>query len=131
MGDSRYRYGCSQQQQQHHGQYRNNNNNPYQGRPLAPLLQTPTPTVDHQQQINNNGTTTPAPTKPTTNNMSEDTISKIVELKRGMWRHPNVFSNPDEVIQYVKYFCLNGDNKFLDERLEQLRMFEAATDKAR
>ncbi len=86
--------------------------------------------------MNNNTTTatTALTTTPKTNNnkgmsLTEDTVSKIVELRRRMWRHPNVFPNPDEVMRYVKYFCLIGDNKFLDERLAEVRMLEVDTGK--
>ncbi len=132
MGDFRYR-GMQQQ-----GQYRGNNY-PYQEQQRLSRLQTPSPspTADQiSQHLNNNGTTittaaTTVTRTPTTSNkemsLTEETVSKIVELKRGMWRHSNVFPNPDEVIQYVKYFCMNGDNTFLDERLEQLHILEAAT----
>jgi hypothetical protein len=47
---------------------------------------------------------------------------KIQELKRLLYRYP-IFSNPDVVIKCITHFSIiNGDNRLLDEKLEQLRM---------
>jgi hypothetical protein len=50
---------------------------------------------------------------------------KIRELKKLMQRYP-IFPNPDMVIQCVIHFSMNGDNSFLDEKLEQLRWLDSA-----
>jgi hypothetical protein len=64
----------------------------------------------------------------TTNNkgtLSQETRLKIQELKRLAYKYP-VFSNPDLVIKCVTHFSIiNGDNTLLDEKLEQLRSFDA------
>ena len=52
--------------------------------------------------------------------LSQETILKIQELKRLVYRHP-IFSNPDVLIKCATYFSINGDNTILDEKLEQLR----------
>ena len=56
---------------------------------------------------------------------SQETVLKIQEFKRLVYRHP-IFSNPDMVIQCVTHFSIiNGDNTLLDEKLEQLRALDA------
>ena len=64
----------------------------------------------------------------TTNNKgtaSQETIRKIQELKRLVYKYA-VFSSPDVVIKCVTHFSIiNGDNAFLDEKLEQLRTIDA------
>jgi hypothetical protein len=50
--------------------------------------------------------------------LSEETIPKIVELKRLLYKHPTMFPNPDIIIQGAKHFCMMGDNIFLEEKLE-------------
>jgi len=59
--------------------------------------------------------------------MSEDTLAKIVELKRLLNRHPTTFPNPDIIIQGAKHFAIQGDNSFLDEKLAYLRSVDAIT----
>ena len=57
--------------------------------------------------------------------LSQETIIKIQELKRLVYRYP-IFSNPDVVIKCVTHFSIiNGDNTLLDEKLEQLRTLDA------
>ncbi len=34
---------------------------------------------------------------------------------------PSFLTNPDEIIKWAIHRSINGDNKFLDEKLEQLR----------
>jgi hypothetical protein len=56
--------------------------------------------------------------------LSQETIIKIQELKRLLYRYP-IFSNPDGIIKCVIHFSINGDNTILDEKLEQLRNIDA------
>ena len=56
--------------------------------------------------------------------LSQETIIKIQELKRLLYRYP-IFSNPDGIIKCVIHFSINGDNTILDEKLEQLRTIDA------
>jgi hypothetical protein len=65
------------------------------------------------------------PAKTGWGTMSEDTIPKIVELRRLLNRNPTIFTNPDMVVQGAKYFAMNGDNSFLDEKLAYLRSVDA------
>jgi hypothetical protein len=61
----------------------------------------------------------------TTNNqgiLSQETILKIQELKRLFSSYLQYCLNPDAVIKSNIYFCNVGNNTFLDETLEQLRM---------
>jgi hypothetical protein len=53
------------------------------------------------------------------------TILKIAELKTLIYRYPQYHHNPAAVISCVIHFCNNGDNIFLDEKLEQLRSIDA------
>jgi hypothetical protein len=62
----------------------------------------------------------------TTNNqgiLSQETIVKIQELKRLVSSYPQYCPNADAFIKSIIYFCNDGNNMFLDEKLEQLRMF--------
>ena len=52
--------------------------------------------------------------------LSQDTIVKIDEIRRLMNKYPNYHMNPDGIIQWAIHSCLNGDNTFLDDKLEQL-----------
>jgi hypothetical protein len=54
--------------------------------------------------------------------LSQETILKIEELKRLVYRYPQYHRNPDAVIKCATYWSINGDNKVLDEILEKLRM---------
>jgi hypothetical protein len=55
--------------------------------------------------------------------LSMETTHKIEELKRLMNRYPQYHPNPDAIIRWAVFF--NGDNKFLDEKLEQLRRLDS------
>jgi hypothetical protein len=57
--------------------------------------------------------------------MSEDTIPKIVELRRLLNRNPTIFTNPDMIVQGAKHFAMQGDNSFLEEKLAYLRNVDA------
>jgi hypothetical protein len=55
--------------------------------------------------------------------LSQDTIVKIQELKRLVYKYPKYW-NPDGIIKLVTYNFINGDNKFLDEKLAQFRSID-------
>jgi hypothetical protein len=55
--------------------------------------------------------------------ISEDAIPKIVELRRLL--HSTAFPNPDVVMQSAKYFCMQGDNTFLEDKLAYLHRVDA------
>ena len=57
--------------------------------------------------------------------LSQETIQKIEELKRMMNKYPRYCPNPDEIITWVVYCSVNGDNKILDDKLEQLRNIDS------
>jgi len=57
--------------------------------------------------------------------LSQETILKIQELKRPVYRYAQYHHNPAAVISCVIHFCNNGDNTLLDEKLEQLRSIDA------
>jgi hypothetical protein len=57
--------------------------------------------------------------------LPEETILKIQELKRLMYRYSQYHSNPGAVINCIVYYCINGDNSLLGEKLEQLRSIDA------
>jgi hypothetical protein len=53
--------------------------------------------------------------------LSQDTTVKIEELERLMNKYPKYHTNPDGIIQWAIHCSINGDNTFLDDKLEQLR----------
>lgn len=62
----------------------------------------------------------------TTTTLSHETRLKIEELKRLIYKYPEYRSNPGVVIACVVHFCNEGDNSFLEEKLEQLRRIDSA-----
>jgi hypothetical protein len=58
--------------------------------------------------------------------LSQETRLKIAELKRLVYRYSRYHHNPGAVINCIVYYCNNGDNTLLDEKLEQLRTFDTA-----
>ena len=52
--------------------------------------------------------------------LSQDTIVKIEQLKRLLNKHHQYFTNPNEILTWTVHWAVNGDNKILDENLEQL-----------
>ncbi len=57
--------------------------------------------------------------------LSQETILKIAELKRLVYRYSQYHSNPDGIIKCVTHFSINGDNTILDEKSEQLRTIDS------
>jgi hypothetical protein len=57
--------------------------------------------------------------------LSEETRLKIEELKKRIYRYAQYHPNPVAVINCIIYYCNNGDNTLLDEKLEQLRSIDA------
>ena len=60
-----------------------------------------------------------------TTTLSRETILKIEELERLIYRCSQYHHNPGAVINCIIYYCNNGDNTLLDEKLEQLRSIDA------
>jgi hypothetical protein len=57
--------------------------------------------------------------------LSHETIVKVEELKRLVQKYPQYQdSDPNVIVEWAIYCYMNGDNKFLDEKLEQLRTIE-------
>jgi hypothetical protein len=61
-----------------------------------------------------------------TTTLSRETILKIEELKRLIYRYSQYHHNPSAVIKCIIYYCNSGDNTLLDEKLEQLRTFSGS-----
>jgi hypothetical protein len=57
--------------------------------------------------------------------LSQETILKIQELKRLVYKYPQYCPNADEIIRWAFHSYLNGDNTFLDDKLEQLRSIDS------
>jgi hypothetical protein len=57
--------------------------------------------------------------------LSQDTIVKIDELRRLMNKYPKYHINPDAIIQWAIHSSLNGNNTFLDDKVEQLRSIDS------
>jgi len=60
-----------------------------------------------------------------TTTLSQETILKIQELKRLVYRYARYYRNPDAIIKCATYWSINGDNMILDEMLEQLRNIDS------
>ena len=58
------------------------------------------------------------------NGLSQDTIVKIEELKRLMDKYPQYNRNRDGILRWAIQSSINGDNVFLDDKLEQLRSLD-------
>jgi hypothetical protein len=57
--------------------------------------------------------------------ISRETRLKIEELKKLVYKYPQHHNNdPDEIVKWAIYCSSNGDNKFLDDMLEQLRTID-------
>jgi hypothetical protein len=54
--------------------------------------------------------------------LSIETIQKIEELKGLMNKYPQYHPNPDGIIRWAS---IKGNNRFLDEKLEQLRRIDS------
>ena len=53
--------------------------------------------------------------------LSQGTILKIEQLRRLLNKYPQYQNNdPDEIVRLVIFYCINGDNTLLDDKLEQL-----------
>jgi hypothetical protein len=56
--------------------------------------------------------------------LSQDTLLKIERLKRLLNKYPQYFTNPNQILTWTIHWAVNGDNKILDENLEQLRYID-------
>jgi hypothetical protein len=56
--------------------------------------------------------------------LSQETKLKIEELKRLVNKYTQYHSNPDGIIKWAVQCAINGDNRFLDEKSEQLRSID-------
>ena len=60
--------------------------------------------------------------------LSQHTVVKIEELKRLVYKYPQYQNNdPDGIIKWAVLCSINGDNRFLNEKLEQLRSIDKKT----
>jgi hypothetical protein len=57
--------------------------------------------------------------------LSQDTIVKIQELKRLVYKYPHYCVNPDGAIKLAVFNSINGDNTLLNDKLEQLRTIDS------
>jgi hypothetical protein len=58
--------------------------------------------------------------------ISPETIHKIDQIKRLAYKYPQYHNNhPDEIVKWAIYCSSSGDNKFLDEMLEQLHTIDS------
>jgi hypothetical protein len=56
--------------------------------------------------------------------LSQDDTAKIQELKLLLNKHPQYNRNPDVILRWAIRSSVNGDNEFLDDKLEQLRALD-------
>jgi len=83
---------------------------PRPGYPTDPTFQSPSMGTTDEEE---------------TTTLSRETILKIQELKRLLYRYSQYHRNPGAVVNCIVYYCNNGDNSLLDEKLEQLRSIDA------
>ena len=58
--------------------------------------------------------------------LSQETIIKLTELKRLVTKYPQFHTiDADEIVKWAIYCSSNGDNKFLDDMLDQLRTIDS------
>ena len=57
--------------------------------------------------------------------LSQETIQKIEQLKRLVYKYPQYHTNPDGIIRLAIYNSINGDDTLLDDKLEQLRNIDS------
>jgi hypothetical protein len=57
--------------------------------------------------------------------ISDEDIPKITELRRLLYRHPGVYSNPNMVLKNAKDFASMGNNTLLESLLTYLRKVDA------
>jgi hypothetical protein len=57
--------------------------------------------------------------------LPQSAIQKIQELNHLMNKYPKYHMNPDAIVQWAIHSSFNGDNKFLDDKLEQLRTIDS------
>ena len=126
QGQYQKQYQCSlEEQERYHGQ---------QEKSLSPSI-PPSPPAAIQDQppdvlsYPTDGTFQSHAMKTTvdeeTTTLSQETRLKIAELKRLIYRYSQYHHNPAAVINCIVYYCNNGDNTLLDEKLEQLRSIDA------
>jgi hypothetical protein len=57
--------------------------------------------------------------------LSHETIVNVEELKRLVHKYPQYQdTDPNMIVEWAIYCYMNGDNKFLHEKLEQLRTID-------
>lgn len=56
--------------------------------------------------------------------LSLETKLKIEEFKRLMHKYSMYNPNPNAIITMTVHWCNKGENKFLDEKLEQMDIFK-------
>ena len=95
----------------HHPQYQQ-----HAPSPSISLPSLPTPATQDVSTLQPMNTTNDVGT------LSQETMQKIQELKRLVYSNPLYFPNPDAYLKSIIYFCNDGNNSFLDEKLEELRM---------
>jgi hypothetical protein len=110
MGDP-FRHRGLQGQYHHYSQYQQQASSPSISTPslLPPATQDVSPSQP-VNTINDHGT------------LSQETMLKIQELKRLVYGNHLYCPDLDEYIKSIIYLCNDGNNTFLDEKLEELRM---------
>jgi hypothetical protein len=120
-----------QQQEQYHRQWQQEQSmspsippsrTAIQGQPLDVMSPYPNDPTFQSQSMNTSEDEETTTLSQETNHL---TLLKIEELKRLMYRYSQYHRNPGAVVNCIIYYCNNGDNTLLDEKLEQLRSIDA------
>jgi hypothetical protein len=123
QGQYQKQYQCSLEEQERYHRQQQQSLSP--SIPPAPAgIQDQPPDVPYPTEYQSQSLNTTDDEETTT--LSRETILKIEELKRLMYRYSQYHRNPSAILNCIVYYCNNGDNTLLDEKLQQLRMLDSA-----
>ena len=91
--------------------------------PATPANQDTSP-CPADQMFHSQSMNTTDDEEKTTTTLSHETRLKIEELERLVYKYRQCHYNPGAIIACATHFCNDGDNSFLDEKLEQLRLLD-------
>jgi hypothetical protein len=101
-----------QQQERYHRQRQEQSLSPSIPRSPAAIQDQPPGPTEYQSQPTNT-----TDDEETTTTLSHETRLKIEELKRLIYKYSQYHRNPGAVMNCIVYYCNNGDNTLLDEKL--------------
>ncbi|MGB6533626.1 MAG: hypothetical protein WBF33_36540 [Candidatus Nitrosopolaris sp.] len=91
----------------------------------SPSIPPPPPSIQDVSPYPTDRISQPIHTTNDQVTLSQETMLKIQELKRLMYKYPQYHSNPDAFVKCATFYSINGDNTILDEMLQNLRMISS------